>query len=276
MLGGFLCWSDVGEVVLGVVLGAGVAGVADGVSVGSGLFLLVRVLWRSVWVFVAVLVWVSPLLVLGLGVVGWVLLGVGARHSWLRAWWVYLCVLAVFLAAVQLPWRAVAGFLFFGFSCVACVCGEVGARALVCGVHLSDSCRWRLWRCVLCACAGVCAVCWGCVSVPVLAFLGLVWRLCVGVGAVCCGPSPVSASRSGFGSPPPLAGVCWWCVPPPPPLRALPPLSLCRVAWGGVPLVPCPGLPGCGGWGRVLVVGSGPFPWCFPLGGPMLAVPVRV
>ena len=46
-----------------------------------------RVMWRSVWVLVAVQVWVSQLLVPGLGVVGWVLLGVGARHSWLRAWW---------------------------------------------------------------------------------------------------------------------------------------------------------------------------------------------
>ena len=44
-------------------------------------FLLVRVLWRSAWVFVAVQVWVSQLLVLGLGVFGWVLLGVGACHS---------------------------------------------------------------------------------------------------------------------------------------------------------------------------------------------------
>ena len=58
------------------------------------MFPLVSVLWRSVWVvlvwvLVAVLVWVSQLLVLGvgLGVVGrWVVLGVGARHSWLRAW----------------------------------------------------------------------------------------------------------------------------------------------------------------------------------------------
>ena len=52
-----------------------------------GVFLLVRVLWRWVWVLVAVQVWVSQLLVLGLDVVGWVLLGVGACHSWLRAWW---------------------------------------------------------------------------------------------------------------------------------------------------------------------------------------------
>ena len=59
VLGGFLCWFVVGEGVLGVVLGAGVAGVADGVSVGSGCFSLVRVLWRPVWVLVAVLVWSS-------------------------------------------------------------------------------------------------------------------------------------------------------------------------------------------------------------------------
>ena len=51
-----------------------------------------RVLWRSVWVLVAVQVWVSQLLVIGLGVVGLVLLGVGARHSWLSAWWVALVV----------------------------------------------------------------------------------------------------------------------------------------------------------------------------------------
>ena len=35
----------------------------------------------------AVQVWVSQFLVLGLGVVDWVLLGVGARHPWLRARW---------------------------------------------------------------------------------------------------------------------------------------------------------------------------------------------
>ena len=37
-LGGLLCWFVVGEGVSGVVLVAGVAGVADGVSVGSGCF----------------------------------------------------------------------------------------------------------------------------------------------------------------------------------------------------------------------------------------------
>ena len=51
------------------------------------MLLLLRVFPASVWVLVAVQVWVSLLLVLGLGMVGWVLLGVGARHSWLRASW---------------------------------------------------------------------------------------------------------------------------------------------------------------------------------------------
>ena len=64
------------------------------------VFLLVRVLWRSVWGLVAVQVRLLQLLVLGLGVVGWLLLGVGARHSWLRAWWV---ALVAFVR--QLCWR---------------------------------------------------------------------------------------------------------------------------------------------------------------------------
>ena len=45
------------------------------------VFPLVRVLWRSVRVLVAVQVWVLQLLVLSLGVVGWVLLGVGMETS---------------------------------------------------------------------------------------------------------------------------------------------------------------------------------------------------
>ena len=51
------------------------------------VFPLVRVLWRSVWVLAAVQLSVSQFLALGLSVTGWVLLGVGARHSWLRARW---------------------------------------------------------------------------------------------------------------------------------------------------------------------------------------------
>ena len=83
------------------------------------------------------------------------------------------------------------------------------------------------------------------------------WGLCV------VAPPP---SRL-CGSPPPLAGVCWWCVPLPSPLRALPLLSLFRVAWGGVSLVPCPGLPGCGGWGGGPCRRLGSLPLVFPRGG---------
>ena len=162
----------------------------------------------------------------------------------------------VFLPALQLPLWRVAGLLFFGFPCLVCVCGAGGARALVCCVCLLGSSRCWLWRCVLCARAGVCVVCCWYVWVPVLASLGVVSQLCVGAGSVCRGPSPALAVGPGCGSSPLLAGVCCgWCVTPPPPLRALPPLSLCRVAWGAVPVVPCPGLPGlwcvCGGagWG---------------------------
>ena len=191
----------------------------------------------------------------------------------------------VFLGALQLPWRRLARLLFFGFSCVVCICGAGGARALVSCVCLWGSCGWQLWWCVLCVRAGVCLVCRWFVWVPVLASLGLVWRLCVDAGAVCLGPSPTLAVGPRCGSPPALAGVCWWwCVPPPPPLRALPPPSLCPVAWGAVLLVPCPGLPGlwcvCGGagWGggegSLSLLGS--LPLVFPLRGSMLALPVRV
>ena len=242
-----------------------------------------RVLWRSVWVvvvlvLVAVLVWVSQFLVQGvlLDVVGCsVLLGVGARHSWLRAWWVYPCVLAVFLAALQLPWQGVPGFLFFGFSCVVCVCGAGGARAFVCGVPSWGSYWWRLWRCVLCARLGVCAVCWWCVWVPVLAFLGLVWRLFVVVGAVCRGPSPALAVGSGCVSPgwPLLVVVC----PPTAPLPCPPPSFSLPRCLGRCSPGALPG-PSRLWWvgGGVLDAGSDPFPWCFPLRRPMLALPVRV
>ena len=96
----------------------------------------------------------------------------------------------VFLAALQLRWRRFARLLFFWFSCVVCVCGAGGARALVCCARLWGSCWWRLWRYVLCARVGVCAVRWWWVWVPVLASLGLFWRLCVGAGLCVVAPSP--------------------------------------------------------------------------------------
>ena len=153
--------------------------------------------------------------------------------------------------------------------CVCCVCGAGGACALVCGVRLWGSCRWRLWGCVLCARSGVCAVCWWCVWVPVLAFGGVVWRPCL-VWGLCVVPPPLSRL---CGSPPPLAGVCWWCVPLLSPLRALLLLSLFRVAWGGVSLVSCPGLPGCGGWGGSLSPARVPSPGVSPWGGRCLHSP---
>ena len=202
-----------------------------------------------------------------LGVAVRVLLGVAVRHSWLRAWWVLLCVLAV-SGGPAAPLAGGGCWVPVVWVCVCCVCGAGGACTLVCGVRLWGSCRWRLWGCVLCARSGVCAVCWWCVRVPVLTFAGVVWWPCL-VWGLCVVPPPLSRL---CGSPPPLAGVCWWCVPLLSPLRALLLLSSFRVAWGGV--VPGPSRLWC--VGGFLVAGSGPFPWCFPVGGPLLALPVRV
>ena len=107
------------------------------------------------------------------------------------------------------PGGGVAGFLLFGFVCVACVVRA--APALWCGVRLWGLCRWRLWGCVLCARSGVCAVCWWCVWVPVLAFVGVVWRPCVSCPPLCLGcvvPRPPWLGSVG-GVPP----CCPLCVP---------------------------------------------------------------
>ena len=156
--------------------------------------------------------------------------------------------------------------------CMCCVSGAGGACALVCGVRLWGSCRWQLWWCVLCACAGVCAVCCWCVWVPVLAFLGLVWRLCVGVGAVCRGPAPISAvwfpAPPGWG----LLVVC----PPAAPFACPPP---------SVPFLRCLGRCSPGavpGPSRLWWVGGGPccrlgsLPLVFPLGGADACTPRQV
>ena len=122
----------------------------------------------------------------GLGVVGcWVLLGVGARHSWLMAWWVYPCVLPVFLAALQLPWRGLLGScsLVFRVLCAFVVRAVLSLWCVVCvcGARVGGGCGgvWcvRAWACVRCV-GGA----FGCLSSPIWAwFGGSVWvqGLCV-------------------------------------------------------------------------------------------------
>ena len=261
VLGGFLCWFVVGEGVLVLcwVLGSlvlpTVSLLVPGVSAGEGVV-------------------ASGLGVGGGAGVGVVVPGPGVGRGRLG---VAGCgrspLLAEGLVGPPLcpsslsggPAAPLAGgcWLLVFWVCVCCVCGAGGACALVCGVRLWGSCRWRLWGCVLCACAGVCAVCWWCVWVPVLAFLGLVWRLCVGVGAVCRGPSPVSAVW--FPAPPGL-GLLLVCPPTvpfacPPPSVSFP-RRLGRCSPGAVP-----------GPSRLWWVGGGPcrrlgsLPLVFPRGG---------
>ena len=80
----------------------------------------------------------------------------------------------------------------------------------------------------------------------------------------------------------PWLGSVGCSVPPPPRLRAPPPLSFCRVAWGAVPLVPCLGLPGLwwacggagwGGWEGSLTLARVPSPGVSPWGGRCLHSP---
>ena len=147
----------------------------------------------------------------------------------------------VFLAALQLLWRRVAGLLFLGFSCVVCACGAGGARLLVCCARLWGSCWWRLGRCVLCARGGVCAMCWWWVWVPVPASLGLFWRLRVGAGLCAAAPflprlwGPGVVPRHPLSVPSPLflfaasLGVLFpWCL-----ARAYPDCGGCAVGPGG-------------------------------------------
>ena len=161
------------------------------------------------------------------------------------------------------------------------------------------ACCVRLWcgRCsrfgVWCAFVGlvpvaavaVCVVCmWGCVCGVLVVHLGACPCLSrLGLAALCGCGACVSWPLSR-----PACGVCVWFPTPPgwgllvvcPPAApfACPPPSvslphrLGRCSPGALPG------PSRLWWvgGGVLVAGSGPFPWCFPLGGPMLALPVRV
>ena len=163
-----------------------------------------------------------------------------------------------------------------GGGLLSSCCLRLCVLRLWCGRRL----RFGVWcgflGLVSVAVVGVCVVCMlgrvcGVLVVRLGACPGLLAAL-FGVGAVCRAPPPVSAvwfpAPPGWG----LLVVCPPAVPfaCPPPSVSFP----CRL--GRCSLVSCPGLPGCGGWVGVLVAGSGPFPWCFPVGGPMLALPVRV
>ena len=150
--------------------------------------------------------------------------------------------------------------------CVVCVCGARvgGGRGGVCCVR-----------------AGVCVVHWLCVWVPVLASLGLGWRLCVGAGAVCRGPSPALAvapaswipATPGWGL---LVVVCSPAAPfvcPPPSFSW--PRRLARCFPGALP----GSSGGCGGcmvglgrgWGGSLTLA--PSPGVSPFGGRCLHSP---
>ena len=93
-------------------------------------------------------------------------------------------VLGAWVAALQLPWRGVAGFLFFGFACVAFVVRAVLALpcvVCVCGARTGGDCggvcRVHARACVRCV-GGA----FGCLSSPFWAWFGgsvWVWGLCV-------------------------------------------------------------------------------------------------
>ena len=190
------------------------------------------------------------------------LLGVAVRHSWLWAWWVHLCVLAVFLAALQLPWRGgLLGSCCLGLCVLRLWCG----RRLRCGV-------WCAFvGLVSVAVVGVCVVYMlGRVCGVLVVCLGACPRLfgrglaaLFGVGAVCCGPSPVSAV---WFPAPPGWGLLVVCPPAAP--FACPPPSVsfpCRLGRCFPGAVPGPS--------RVWWVGGGPcrrlgsLPLVFPRGG---------
>ena len=210
------------------------------------MFPLVRVSWRSVWVVlvwvvVAVLVWVSQLLVLGvgLGVVDrWMLLGVDARHSWLRAWWLLLVgltlcpsgvsggpaaplaegcwalVLWVFLRCVRLWYGRCSRFgvlcAFVGLVLVAAgaVC-VVWARGRVCGVLVV-----RLGACPRLSGLVLAALCWcgACVSWPLSRPGCGAWVSFPATPFVCPPPSFSLSRRLGRCSPGALPGPTWAVV----------------------------------------------------------------
>ena len=187
-------------------------------------------------------------------------------------------VLVVFLAVLDLSWRRVVGF--FAVSCVVCVCGAGGARGLVCCACLWGLCWRRPWWCVLCGRGCVCGVLVVRLGAcPCLSGLGLAALCgcggCVSRSLACpgCGAWVWFPATPGWGL---LVVVCSPAAPfacPPPSFFWLCRLACCSPGALSGTIRAVVGVRG--GWlgGGVLDAGSGPFPWCFPLGGAYACTP---
>ena len=173
-----------------------------------------------------------------------------AGACWVLVLWAFVCCVRLWCGRGLRfgVWCAFVGLVSVAVVAVCVVC----MRGRVCGVLVarSGACPRLSGLCLAALCGSG-----GCVSWP-LSRLGCgVWVLF---------PAP------------PVWGLLVVCPPAanfacPPPSVSLP-RRLGRCSPGAVPWPSrlwCPG-------GGVLVFGSGPFPWCFLLGGPMLALPVRV
>ena len=163
-----------------------------------------------------------------------------AGCCWVLVLWVFVCCVRFWGGRCSRfgVWCAFVGLVSVAVVAVCVVC----MRGRVCGVLVVclGACP-RLHGLFLAALCG----CGACVSWP--------------LSRLSCGVPVWFPAPPGWG----LLVVC----PPAAPFACPPPSVSLPRRLGRVPLVPCPGLPSCGGGGGVLVVGSGPFPWCFPLWG---------
>ena len=173
-----------------------------------------------------------------------------AGGCWVLVLWVFLCCVRLWCGRCSLfrVWCAFVGLVLVAAVAVCVPC----MRGRVCGVLVV-----RLGACPRLSGLGLAALCacGGCVSWPLS---------CPGCGVWVWFPAPPDWG---------LLVVCspcrHLCVPSPlclfaASLRAVFPWCFARA------------FPAVVGGGGVLVVGSGPFPWCVPLGGAMLALPIRV
>ena len=156
------------------------------------------------------------------------------------------------------------GSLGFPVICAFVVRAVIALLRVVCVCRAHNGCGRGG---VCCVRAAVCLVCWWCVWVPVVASLGLGWRLCVGAGAVV----PRHSLRGSFGG-----GVF-----PRSPLCVPSPLFLSVASPGALfPWCLVPDYPGCGGCavglggkGGSLTLARVPSPGVSPWGGRCLHSP---